>query len=439
MAKLFQKDEKIIRKHINNIFNDEELERESNTQKMSVAGVDQLVAFYNLDVIISVGYRVKSKNGIMFRKWANKILKEYLIKGYAVNNKRLEYLKKTINLIDIASRVDDNLKGNEAREIINVLKKFTLNKRIDSWVAGSTFGLGISAFLLGVISSIINLYASSFLLPIAIASFVIGPIIGGLTADRIVLNYYKKKLNQFSSSKTKEEILDYTIEIAKIQSKNDALEIAHDYVSGKCKIQKYLVESSNELTYEEEESRNYELATKVNEVEKEIDVIVQKQVLNKEFYHIRNKTEKKFMRGIEVFLGIMCGSVIGTFSSAIAGVYGVALGVLGGIGVVALNKKSNNRKMKLFNKFNSQLGDDKLPLYEDEKELSAGSLYDKIAELSYLYAEVGQSDVRLLNMERIEREKEDNIQSKEIVSEFTRNDEISISNEVNGPRLVKRQ
>jgi len=268
---------------------------------------------------------------------------------------------------------------------------------------------------------------------------VIGPIIGGLTADRIVLNYYKKKLNQFSSSKTKEEILDYTIEIAKIQSKNDALEIAHDYVSGKCKIQKYLVESSNELTYEEEESRNYELATKVNEVEKEIDVIVQKQVLNKEFYHIRNKTEKKFMRGIEVFLGIMCGSVIGTFSSAIAGVYGVALGVLGGIGVVALNKKSNNRKMKLFNKFNSQLGDDKLPLYEDEKELSAGSLYDKIAELSYLYAEVGQSDVRLLNMERIEREKEDNIQSKEIVSEFTRNDEISISNEVNGPRLVKRQ
>ena len=61
MAKLFQKDEKTIRKHIKNIFNDEELEREGNTQKMRVAGVDQLVAFYSLDVIISVGYRVKSK------------------------------------------------------------------------------------------------------------------------------------------------------------------------------------------------------------------------------------------------------------------------------------------------------------------------------------------------------------------------------------------
>jgi len=125
MAKLFQKDEKIIRKHINNIFNDEELEREGNTQKMRVAGVDQLVAFYNLDVIISVGYRVKSKNGILFRKWANKILKDYLIKGYAVNNKRLEYLEKTINLIDIANRIDEELKGNEAREIIKVINNYS--------------------------------------------------------------------------------------------------------------------------------------------------------------------------------------------------------------------------------------------------------------------------------------------------------------------------
>ena len=60
----------------------------ANTQKMRVGGVDQLVAFYNLDVIISVGYRVKSKNGIIFRRWANKVLKDYLLKGYAINQRR---------------------------------------------------------------------------------------------------------------------------------------------------------------------------------------------------------------------------------------------------------------------------------------------------------------------------------------------------------------
>ena len=74
---------------------------------MRVDGVKQLVPFYNLDVIISVGYRVKSKNGVIFRQWANKILKDYMLKGYAVNQKRLEYLEKTIKLIDIANRIDE--------------------------------------------------------------------------------------------------------------------------------------------------------------------------------------------------------------------------------------------------------------------------------------------------------------------------------------------
>ena len=69
-------------------------------------------------MIISVGYRVKSKNGIVFRKWANKIIKDYLIKGYAVNNKRLEYLEKTIKLLDIAGRIDGELSANEAQSII---------------------------------------------------------------------------------------------------------------------------------------------------------------------------------------------------------------------------------------------------------------------------------------------------------------------------------
>lgn len=96
MALLFDRDEKTIRKHINNTFKDHEVEKENNTQKMRVVGVKQSVPFYSLDVIISVGYRVKSNHGIIFRKWATSILKDYMIKGYAVNQKRLDVLNKTI-------------------------------------------------------------------------------------------------------------------------------------------------------------------------------------------------------------------------------------------------------------------------------------------------------------------------------------------------------
>lgn len=103
MAELFDKDEKTIRKHINNIFEDEELDYENNTQKMRVVGVKQKVPFYTLDVIISVGYRVKSKRGILFRRWANSVLKEYLIKGYALNQKRLEELSTVIDIISRSS------------------------------------------------------------------------------------------------------------------------------------------------------------------------------------------------------------------------------------------------------------------------------------------------------------------------------------------------
>lgn len=99
MALLFEKDEKTIRKHINNIFNDDEIERKNNTQKMCVVGVKQKVPFYSLDVIISVGYRVKSKRGIAFRKWANSVLKEYILKGYAVNNNRISQLNEVVRIM----------------------------------------------------------------------------------------------------------------------------------------------------------------------------------------------------------------------------------------------------------------------------------------------------------------------------------------------------
>ncbi|WP_031552579.1 virulence RhuM family protein [Oribacterium sp. FC2011] len=90
MAVLFDRDEKNIRKHINNVFLEGELIKENNTQKMRVDGVKQPVAFYSLDVIISVGYRVKSQRGTQFRIWANSVLKEYIIKGFAMDDERLK-------------------------------------------------------------------------------------------------------------------------------------------------------------------------------------------------------------------------------------------------------------------------------------------------------------------------------------------------------------
>ncbi len=125
MAKLFGKDRTVITRHINNIFKDGELEEKSNVQKMHIANSDKPVSLYSLDVIISIGYRVKSQNGVIFRKWANKVLKDYLLKGYVVNQKRLEYLEKTIKLIDIAGRMDTELKTAEAKEIIKVINNYS--------------------------------------------------------------------------------------------------------------------------------------------------------------------------------------------------------------------------------------------------------------------------------------------------------------------------
>ena len=116
IAKLFNKDRKTITRHIQNIYTDEELDENSVCSFFEHTATDGKVyktKYYNLDMIISVGYRVKSKNGIIFRRWANRVLKDYLLKGYAINQKRLEYLEKTVKLIDIANRMDDRLEINE--------------------------------------------------------------------------------------------------------------------------------------------------------------------------------------------------------------------------------------------------------------------------------------------------------------------------------------
>jgi hypothetical protein len=119
MAQLFGKDRKTITRHIQNIYKDEELEEISVCSYFEHTGNDGKkynVQFYNLDMIISVGYRVNSKQGIEFRKWATKVLKDYMIEGYAINNKRLEYLEKTIKLIDIAGRMETEITGDDAKE-----------------------------------------------------------------------------------------------------------------------------------------------------------------------------------------------------------------------------------------------------------------------------------------------------------------------------------
>ena len=100
IAQLFERDRTAISKHISNIFKDQELDKDTSCAKIArqIKGQTHHTVFYNLDVIISVGYRVNSKRGVLFRKWASNILKEYLIQGYAINQKRIEALNKTINI-----------------------------------------------------------------------------------------------------------------------------------------------------------------------------------------------------------------------------------------------------------------------------------------------------------------------------------------------------
>ena len=128
MAELFDKDRRTITRHIQNIYKDEELDEDavcSFFEHTAEDGKKYKVQYYNLDMIISVGYRVNSKRGILFRKWATNVLKDYMLKGYAVNQKRLEYLEKTVKLIDIANRIDERLEGSDAKEILKVIGEYS--------------------------------------------------------------------------------------------------------------------------------------------------------------------------------------------------------------------------------------------------------------------------------------------------------------------------
>ena len=129
MAILFGRDEKTIRKHINNVFLEGELTKDNNTHFLRIDNVKQPVAFYTLDVIISVGYRVKSQRGTQFRIWANKILKDYLIKGFAVNDKitqrKYEELSQLVHILGRTINSQPELSNRENLDLINVVTDYT--------------------------------------------------------------------------------------------------------------------------------------------------------------------------------------------------------------------------------------------------------------------------------------------------------------------------
>ena len=126
MSELFKKAKSTINEHIRNIYKEGELKEEETMTKFGNSEfADKPTNYYNLDMIISVGYRVKSQEGIIFRKWATRILKDYMLKGYAVNQKRLEYLEKTIKLIDIANRMEERLDNSDAKEILKVIGDYS--------------------------------------------------------------------------------------------------------------------------------------------------------------------------------------------------------------------------------------------------------------------------------------------------------------------------
>lgn len=132
MAELFQKDRTVIGRHINNIFKENELDRETTCANFAHMGLDAdqqyITTLYNLDVIISVGYRVKSKRGTQFRIWANKVLKQYLLQGYAVNERiALQKYDELSQLVKVLGRTISNQErlNEDSRSLLDVVVDYT--------------------------------------------------------------------------------------------------------------------------------------------------------------------------------------------------------------------------------------------------------------------------------------------------------------------------
>ena len=130
MAELFDKERSVITRHIANIFKTKELSEKSNVQKIHIANSDKPIKFYNLDIIISVGYRVNSKRGTQFRIWANKVLKNHLVKGYTINQKlieadnhKYEELKRALKLLNNLVPLESVL--DQTKGIIRVICEYS--------------------------------------------------------------------------------------------------------------------------------------------------------------------------------------------------------------------------------------------------------------------------------------------------------------------------
>lgn len=131
LSLLFERDRTVIGRHIRNIFESEELDEKSNVQKMRIAKSDKPVSFFNLDVILSVGYRVNSKKGTQFRIWANRILKDHLVKGYTLNEKRLKEKTEEIELLKNSLKIVERSLSNQvdtldqAKNLVSLLTDFS--------------------------------------------------------------------------------------------------------------------------------------------------------------------------------------------------------------------------------------------------------------------------------------------------------------------------
>lgn len=119
MIELFGRDQSVISRHIRNAFKEHEVDEKSNMHFLHIANSDKPVAFYSLDVIISVGYRVKSKRGVEFRRWANSVLKQYILRGYAVNDNRIKQLGEVIRIM---KRTEDEL---DSKQVLSVIEKYS--------------------------------------------------------------------------------------------------------------------------------------------------------------------------------------------------------------------------------------------------------------------------------------------------------------------------
>lgn len=119
MIELFGRDQSVISRHIRNVFKEHEVDEKSNMHFLHIANSGKPVAFYSLDVIISVGYRVKSKRGVEFRRWANSVLKQYILKGYAVNDNRIKQLGEVIRIM---KRTENEL---DSKQVLSVIEKYS--------------------------------------------------------------------------------------------------------------------------------------------------------------------------------------------------------------------------------------------------------------------------------------------------------------------------